>query len=39
MSKTYTPGSIWIELALWIMFFPAGIIYSLWRVSARKQVP
>lgn len=35
-SKYITPGSIWIELALWLIFFPAGIIYSLWRWTSRK---
>lgn len=35
-SKTITPGSIWIEIALWIIFFPAGIIYSLWRITNKR---
>jgi hypothetical protein len=35
-TKYITPGSFWIELALWILFFPAGFIYSLWRVANRK---
>ena len=37
-SKYTTPGSFWIEIALWIIFFPAGIIYSLWRWTSRRPV-
>lgn len=37
-SNTITPGSIWIELALWLLFFPAGIIYSIWRHTQRREV-
>lgn len=33
-----TPGSLWIELVLWLCFIVPGLIYSLWRLSARKQV-
>ena len=36
--RYHTPGSIWMELALWIIFFPAGIIYSIWRLTNRKPV-
>ena len=35
---SYTPGSFWIELALWICFVVPGLIYSIWRLSARKKV-
>ena len=35
---SYTPGSFWIELALWICFLLPGLIYSDWRLSARKKV-
>lgn len=31
-----TPGSTAIELVLWICFIVPGLIYSLWRLSARK---
>lgn len=24
-------GHFAIELALWVLFFPAGIVYSIWR--------
>ena len=33
--KTYTPGSGLIELVLWICLLIPGLIYSLWRHSAR----
>jgi hypothetical protein len=33
--KKYTPGSVWMELILWILFFPIGIIYSLVRHGKR----
>ena len=36
--KKHTPGSSWIELVLWLcMLFP-GLIYSLWRLMARRNV-
>lgn len=37
-SKTETPGSFLIELLLWICFLIPGLIYSIWRLSARKPV-
>lgn len=37
-TATKTPGSIWIELILWLCFIVPGVIYSLWRHSARHQV-
>jgi hypothetical protein len=36
--KSYTPGSILIELVLWIAFIIPGLVYSFWRLSARKEV-
>ncbi len=36
--KTETPGSFLIELVLWLFFLLPGLIYSIWRISARKQV-
>ncbi|MEA2162162.1 MAG: hypothetical protein QOK37_289 [Thermoanaerobaculia bacterium] len=36
--KTDTPGSILIELVLWIAFIIPGLVYSFWRLSARKKV-
>jgi hypothetical protein len=30
------PGHFLIELALWILFFPAGIIYTLWRLTNKR---
>ena len=37
-AKNYTPGSILIELILWLFFIIPGIIYSCWRVSKREKV-
>lgn len=36
-SKTYTPGTFVVELVLWLCFLLPGLIYSLWRVSAKYQ--
>lgn len=35
-SITHTPGSIWIEIVLWLCFLIPGIIYSLWRRSSSR---
>lgn len=32
---TVTPGSIGIEILLWLFFIIPGLIYSIWRLSAR----
>lgn len=37
-TKKVAPGSIWMELALWLIFFPAGLIYSIWRITNKKEV-
>lgn len=31
-----TPGSMAIEIVLWLCFIIPGLVYSLWRISARK---
>lgn len=36
--KKRTPGSFCIELLLWVFFILPGLIYSLWRLSARHPV-
>ena len=36
--KTDTPGSFLIEILLWCCFLIPGLIYSIWRFSARKPV-
>lgn len=36
--KTKTPGSFLIEVVLWLCFIVPGVLYSLWRLAARKQV-
>jgi hypothetical protein len=33
-----TPGSIWIELVLWLCLLIPGLVYSLWRLSRRHPV-
>ena len=31
-----TPGSLGIEIVLWLLLIVPGLIYSVWRISARK---
>lgn len=33
-----TPGSIWIEVILWLCFLIPGLIYSVWRLNRRHEV-
>lgn len=33
-----TPGSILIEIVLWLCLIVPGIVYSLWRHSARTWI-
>jgi len=33
-----TPGSMAIEVVLWLCFLVPGLIYSLWRLSRRHPV-
>lgn len=35
--KTVTPGSIGIELLLWLFFIIPGLIYSIWRLAAQHK--
>jgi hypothetical protein len=35
--KRHVPGSIWIELVLWLFFLVPGLIYSIWRLASAKQ--
>jgi len=35
--KTITPGSIFIEIILWCCFAIPGLVYSIWRLTARKK--
>lgn len=37
-ARTETRGSFIIELALWLLFIIPGLIYSLWRLSSRRDV-
>jgi flagellar basal body-associated protein FliL len=34
--KRITKGSIWIEIILWLCFIVPGLIYSIWRLSSRR---
>lgn len=34
----YTPGSFLIEVVLWLCLIVPGLVYSLWRLSARRDV-
>lgn len=36
--KKETKGSIFIEIVLWLIFFPVGIIYSIWRLCSKVKV-
>lgn len=36
--KSHTRGSIIIEIFLWLCMLIPGLLYSLWRLSTRKQV-
>jgi hypothetical protein len=37
-ATTETPGSIMIEIILWLCFIVPGLIYSIWRSSNRHDV-
>jgi len=36
--KSFTRGSIFIEIILWICFLVPGVIYSIWRLTTRNRV-
>lgn len=36
-TKSNTPGSMGIELILWLCLLIPGLIYSVWRLSRRHQ--
>lgn len=37
-TKLQAKGSTGLELGLWLLFLLPGLIYSLWRVSTKRQV-
>jgi hypothetical protein len=37
-TKSDTPGNILIEILMYFFFIIPGLIYSIWRLSARKRV-
>jgi hypothetical protein len=36
--KTFTKGSILIEIFLWFCFLLPGLLYSIWRLTTRTKV-
>lgn len=36
-TKTITRGSILIEILLWLCFLIPGLIYSIWRLTTRRE--
>lgn len=36
--RKHCPGSIWLEVIARSLFFPIGLIYSLWRHCTKKEV-
>lgn len=36
--KTFTRGSIFIEIVLWICFLIPGLIYSIWRQNSKVKI-
>jgi hypothetical protein len=37
-TKAHTRGSLAVEIVLWLALLVPGLLYSLWRVSGRRQV-
>lgn len=33
--KKFTKGSIWLEIAIWLVFFPIGVVYTMWRLTSK----
>jgi hypothetical protein len=38
LSKKKVPGSLIIEVMLWLAFLLPGVIYSIWRMASAKEV-
>lgn len=36
--RKFTPGSLLLEIVLWLLIIIPGIIYSFWRLSSRRKV-
>ena len=36
--RKHCPGSIVIEVAIWIMFLPVGLLYSIWRHTKKIEI-
>ena len=37
-TRIETPGSIFIEIVLWLVFIVPGLVYSLWRFTSSRRV-
>jgi hypothetical protein len=37
-TKQHTSGSIAVELALWMLLILPGVLYSVWRLTTRRDV-
>jgi len=37
-TKRLTPGSFWVELALFLFLIIPGVIYGIWHLAGRKLV-
>lgn len=37
-TKIKTPGTLLLEIFLWLLLLLPGFIYSIWRISGRKKV-
>ena len=36
--ERWTPGSLGVEILLWLFFLLPGLIYSVWRLTGKKDV-
>lgn len=37
-TRRETRGSIWLEVVLWLLLIVPGLVYSVWRMTTRRQV-
>jgi hypothetical protein len=37
-TKQHTKGSLAVELALWMLLILPGMLYSVWRLTTRREV-
>lgn len=36
--STATPGHFGVEVVLWLLLIIPGLVYSIWRISSRREV-